>query len=298
MDAVISYVNGNDPLWREDYARTVGGDVLTKRFREWGTLEYLLRGIREFMPFVGNIFLVVSRESQVPSWLDRDSVKVVTHAEFIPAEFLPTFNSNTIEMFLYRIPGLSERFLYFNDDMFPVRECTEDDFFPGGRPAIGYTPTLLALIPFKRHVRCADSAARAASKGLVPHRRRLPKPFFLRPQHTVSPMLKSVCEEVWNRIGDRIRATISPVRTEESISQYLFLNYMYYTGISVNRRIPAQYFSLGFRKPEDIAAFIQNPGEKKLICINDAKLDEQSFFHARSVLLSAFGARGDRTSGA
>ncbi|MBR0111947.1 MAG: hypothetical protein IJM00_06875, partial [Bacteroidales bacterium] len=117
MDAVITYVNGNDPLWRQDYASVVGGTALTKRYRDFGTLQYLLRGIAKHMPFIRNVYLVVARESQVPAWIDPAQVHVVLHRDILPAAALPTFNSTAIEMFLHRIPGLDEEYLYFNDDM-------------------------------------------------------------------------------------------------------------------------------------------------------------------------------------
>ena len=88
------------------------------------------------MPFVRNVHLVVSGKTQVPEWAS-DRLKVVTHRDIIPEEFLPTFNSTTIEMFLHRIPGLDERFIYFNDDMFPVSPCREEDFFRDGKIVIG-----------------------------------------------------------------------------------------------------------------------------------------------------------------
>jgi hypothetical protein len=67
--------------------------VLEKRFRDWGTLRYLFRGIAENMPFVRKVHLVVSHESQVPEWVNREEVHIVLHKDIIPAEFLPTFNS-------------------------------------------------------------------------------------------------------------------------------------------------------------------------------------------------------------
>ena len=73
MDAVITYVNGLDPLWQKEYADTVGGDILQKRFRDWGTLPYLYRGIRRHMPYINNVYLVVSGQSQVPDWV-KDSI--------------------------------------------------------------------------------------------------------------------------------------------------------------------------------------------------------------------------------
>ena len=55
MDIVITYVNGLDPRWQADYANCIGNKTSVKRYRDWGTLPYLLRGIEECMPFVENI---------------------------------------------------------------------------------------------------------------------------------------------------------------------------------------------------------------------------------------------------
>ena len=116
MDAVITYVNGLDPVWQSEYSKCVGMETfLEKRFRDWGTLKYLLRGICVNMPFVRNVYLVVSGDTQVPSWVDREQLRIVRHSDIIPSELLPVFNSQAIEMFLHRIEGLDEEFLYFND---------------------------------------------------------------------------------------------------------------------------------------------------------------------------------------
>ena len=134
MDIVITYVDGNDPVWKKDYEKTTNVPVMEKRFRDWGTLKYLLRGIETKMPFIRNVYLVVSHPSQVPQWVDKEHLNIVLHSDIIPAEFLPTFNCNPIEMHLHRIAGLDEEYLYFNDDMFPVGDCKPTDFFRDGRP--------------------------------------------------------------------------------------------------------------------------------------------------------------------
>jgi hypothetical protein len=129
MDIVITYVDGNDPVWQRDYEKYINVPVMQKRFRDWGTLRYLLRGIETNMPFIRNVYLVVSHTSQVPQWVDTENLKIVLHEEIIPAEHIPTFNSTVIEMFLHNIEGLDEEYLYFNDDIFPVLPSKPEDFF-------------------------------------------------------------------------------------------------------------------------------------------------------------------------
>ena len=292
VDVVITYVDGTDPLWQRDYAAFAGKPVLEKRFRDWGTLPYLVAGIRRFMPFVRNIFLVVSRESQVPSWVETGAgeVKVVLHRDIIPEEYLPTFNSTEIEMFLHRIPGLAERFIYFNDDIFPVRECRESDFFTGdGKIVKGFSCNLLRNGLYKIQCANADRIARKAAGC----RRSL---FFRRPQHTVSPMLKSASEECYKAAEKEILASLSPLRERKNLNQNLFLNYLYHTGRAVNRRLSSRHFSLAVASSETIAGFIENP-TGTFVCVNDVRMEEDAYEKIRERLISALETRIIQSTG-
>lgn len=283
MDAVITYVNGLDPVWLEEYATAVGGQALSKRYRDWGTLRYLLRGIDRFMPFVENVFLLVSGETQVPEWVDRSAVKVVTHRDIIPERFLPTFNSTTIEMFMHRIPGLSEEFLYFNDDMFPVMECGREDFFRDGKAVIGFARHLIAGGKYKKRVRNSDRQARKALG-------KRPGLFFVRPQHTCSPMLRSESEALYDFSREAIFKVVSRLRTTENFNQYLYLDYLYYQGKTVDGKISNKHLSPAVHSPETIAANILNPSTK-MLCINDVSMSDEDYSRYRGATLEAFGKR-------
>ncbi len=280
MDVVITYVNGLDPLWQKDYEKWTSVPVMEKRFRDWGTLKYLLRGIEKHMPFVKNVYLVVARDSQVPSWVDRDVLKVVLHSDIIPEGHLPTFNSTTIEMFLHKIPGLSERYLYFNDDIFPVSRCTPDDFYEDGRTAMGFSTCLFSRSLYKKQVKNGYVLASRAL-GLKPSW------LFKRPQHTCSPMQKSVCEELYGKAEPEIMASLSRLRTRDNMNQHMYLNYMYLTGRAVSRRISGKFFSMALASPAKIADFICNP-TSKLLCINDVNFAEEKFISYRNILWEAF----------
>lgn len=282
MDAVITYVDGNDPLWQQDYRTVTRQPALSKRYRDWGTLPFLLRGIQRHMPFIERVFLVVARESQVPAWVDRTRLHVVLHADIIPAAFLPTFNSTTIEMFLHRIPGLAEEYLYFNDDMFPVKDAVPADFFPEGIPTIGFSRHLLAGNLYKQQTRRSDHLARAAlglRSGL----------FFLRPQHTCSPMLRSVCEKAFAQVASQILASLTPLRAPQNPNQYLFLDYLYLSGQARARRIANRHLSLASATPAGLAEAIVSPGQQ-LVCINDVEMSESRFQTLRTAMLEAFAA--------
>lgn len=281
MDAVITYVNGQDPLWQEDYARTLNKPVLAKRFRDWGTLKYLLRGIEKNMPFVENVFLIVSRESQVPEWVDRSTLRIVLHSDYIPENFLPTFNSNTLELHMHRIEGLGERFLYFNDDMFPLGECRPEDFYVDGKPAMGFARHILALNSYKKICRNSD---RLALKALG-RRHGLS---FIRPQHCCSPMLRSACEDVYGKTEKELTKSMTRTREPGNCTQYLFLDYLYHQGKAMKRRIRAKFFSLATSSPVKIASYIKSHQSASLICINDVKVPEESIESTKDALLKAF----------
>lgn len=137
IDFVIAWVDGADPAWQAERHRfsadswDAGG---AHRYRDHGLLPYWFRAVEAYAPWVRKIHFVTW--GHVPPFLNRNAPKIhiVRHEDFIPAQYLPTFNSHTIEANLHRIPGLSEHFVYFNDDMFLLRPVDPEDFFREGLP--------------------------------------------------------------------------------------------------------------------------------------------------------------------
>lgn len=93
-------------------------------------LRYSLRSLWLYAPWVRNVYIVTN--GQVPYWLDlsNPNVFIVTHGDIFPNRAdLPVFSSPAIEVHLHRIPGLSDRFLYFNDDTMLGNVVWPDDFW-------------------------------------------------------------------------------------------------------------------------------------------------------------------------
>ena len=281
MDIVITYVDGNDPVWKQDYEKYTNVPVMQKRFRDWGTLKYLLRGIEVNMPFIRNVYLVVSHPSQVPEWADTGNLKIVLHKDIIPEEFLPTFNCNPIEMHLHRIPGLDEEYLYFNDDMYPVDKCVPEDFFRDGKAVIGYYRHMFASNMYKKICRNSDLLARRIAGAK-------PSCFFMRPQHICSPMYRSMCEEVYSKAGEEVRKTsASRTRTEENLNQYLFLNYQYLKDRLIPEKVSNKHISVAMTSVSGLWTAIMQP-HGKMLCINDVHLSEERYQELRTIILEAF----------
>ncbi len=137
IDAVYLWVDGKDPAFRTQYKQALDNQtsgsrknsVAPHRFRDNGELRHSLRSVHQFAPWIRRIHILTN--GQVPAWLNtsHEKIALVTHdVVFDDKAHLPTFNSNAIEMQLHRIPGLSKRFLYFNDDVFLGQPVSKSDY--------------------------------------------------------------------------------------------------------------------------------------------------------------------------
>ncbi|KAJ8374043.1 hypothetical protein SKAU_G00046230 [Synaphobranchus kaupii] len=105
-------------------------DVSASRFEDNEELRYSLRSVERHAPWVRHVFIITN--GQIPSWLNLDNprVTVVTHHEIFQNEtHLPTFSSPAIETHIHRIPGLSQKFVYLNDDVMFGKDVWPDDFY-------------------------------------------------------------------------------------------------------------------------------------------------------------------------
>lgn len=157
IDIVITWVDGDDPAHKAKRRKFLGsgrGETFEEvaaptRFRSVGEIYFCIASILRFAPFVHHIYIVTdAQDPHADEFAKRyfpDShipITVVDHREIFRGyeDQLPTFNSLSIETMLWRIPGLSERFVYFNDDVLLVAPVSPSDWFDeNGRPVVyGY----------------------------------------------------------------------------------------------------------------------------------------------------------------
>ena len=196
MDIVITYVNITD-RFKEQYSKYVKKELEENRFRSYDTLELQVKGIRKYLPYIENIFIVVSELEQVQG-LDLSDCKIITHDQIIPQKYLPCFNSCTIEMFLHKIPGLNEQFLYFNDDMFIIDNVPYSYWFKDNKPCL--SPQIYDFDKENNintfNTRCYNSTQLAASNLKLSNKY---KDKLIKQAHCPKPYLKSTCERVFNK---------------------------------------------------------------------------------------------------
>ncbi len=138
LDVVISYVNSADLKWRHKI-RSNNLPINPVRHNFNGEIFFSLRLLQKNMPWVHHIFILHDEQPFSLDFLSpsfREKIIFIDHKDFIPHEYLPTFNSQVIECFLPKIPNLGEYFLYMNDDFFITRPVFYNTFFEGTKMKI------------------------------------------------------------------------------------------------------------------------------------------------------------------
>ena len=133
IDIIIPWLNPNDD-WYKEYKKYSPHEH-PGRIRDMNIFKYLLRSISENCKWVNRVFIVLYDESQKPSWLkETPRLKVIYHKQFIPAKFLPNFNSVLTDMHFSFIEELSDNFIFMNDDMFFMKKVPETMYFDNNLP--------------------------------------------------------------------------------------------------------------------------------------------------------------------
>ncbi|WP_433369149.1 stealth family protein [Actinoplanes sp. CA-142083] len=281
IDVVYTWVDGGDPAWRERKAAALrengwvaevsGQAANDSRFASRDELRYSLRALHSFAPWVRHIFLVT--DDQVPAWLDttRTDLTVVSHKEiFGDTGRLPTFNSQAIESRLHRIPGLSEHFLYLNDDVFLARPVPPEMFFtPGGLTRFFPSAALVDSAPRQD----TDPPANSAGKN----NRKLIQQAFGRVltrkmKHTPHPSRRSVLAEIELRFAEHVTATAGhQFRHPEDVSLLSSLQqyYSYLTGRAAPGEIRYMYTDLADPGTPMRLARVLHDRHMDAFCLND-----------------------------
>ena len=316
IDFVIFWVDDTDPAWRESFmaARREAqpeDDASLIRIRCWHNLHYWFRAVERFAPWVRKVHLVTW--GHLPEWLatEHPKLNIVRHEDFIPSEYLPTFNSLTIGMNVHRIEGLAEQFVVFNDDMFLTRACRPDDFFRNGLPcdmarlsivqpsSIGHIIyNDMELINAKwdkrrvmrRHWRKWFSL-RYGVPNLLKTLTLLPWSMFpgMSDHHEPQPYLRAHCYRCWEEWGEALDATCRHrFRHLTNVSDYLFRYDMLAAGEFAPRSMnDCSLMTLKDSTIEQIAREIENQ-RWRMICINDST-EISDFESLRDRLNAAFG---------
>lgn len=299
IDVVITWLDGSDKAWLEEKIKYLPENekykagVSADRFRSWDNLQYIFRGIEKYMPWVNKVHFVTW--GHLPKWLNKDCPKlnIVNHKDFIPEKYLPTFNSCTIELNFHRIPGLSEQFINFNDDMFVIGPTKASDFFVDGLPKDTAILTPFTVNPngiaalemnnlevvntyFSR-----DDIKKNLGKwfNVKYGMKNLRTLIFMQwkringiyEPHVPLGFLKSTYNELWEKENELFDSTsMNKFRSKNDITDWLIRHWQLAKGDFIPR---SPKFSKYLCLPSDMEAVMEtlnNPGKCRLLCINDS----------------------------
>lgn len=215
IDVVITWVDGNDAVLNAKRAAYIQPEEAREidiaaptRYANRGEIHWCVRSINKFMPWVRRIFIVT--DNQDPKVKSKIPVEIVDHQVIFSGyeQYLPTFNSLSIEAMLWRIPNLSEHFVYFNDDLLVCRSVSPEAFFPcegqinchGHKASLFWTKKWYSfkhLLGHSCRVNHIQQMMKAAD--LVGGSR-----CFIRLSHTPHPLLRSTLQRFYETHPDQL----------------------------------------------------------------------------------------------
>lgn len=223
IDLVFSWVDGSSKSFQAKRAKlmqnyVVGeGDDSPARYRQINELKYALRSVHMYAPWVRRIF--VATDSPRPAWLADDPRVTFVRSEefFADPSALPTYNSMAVESQLHHIPGLSEHFLYSNDDMFFGRRVSPSLFFSGGGVSKFIECDVRIGLGRNDPSRSGFENSARMNRKLLQDRFGVTITRHL--EHTPVPLRRSIMAEMEREFADEFAATAaSPFRAADNIS--------------------------------------------------------------------------------
>ena len=304
IDFIVLWLDANDPEWQQAYAKyktNTKGHIEWARYRDTNVFNYWFRAVENYAPWVNKVYLVTN--GKFPQWINTNNPKLVLvkHSDYIPAEYLPTFNASTIELFIHCIKGLSEHFVFFNDDMILNAPVKPEYYFRNGLPCdrnketylnvpiytkedkFGIDITMLTNIGilnsnFNRWIVVKQSLKRwfglhLGLKGLIVSVLLAKQRRFIgfSNYHIEQAYQKSTLEEVWDKNADFIYTSCTRFREDVSVNQYLFRYWQFATNRFYPSKRNGKYFMV---KEENIKEIEQAILDCKYnsICLNDTPL--------------------------
>jgi len=303
IDFVVLWLDNNDPKWQEDYAKYSPNVKYGKgsvRFRDHNTFRYWFRAVENYAPWVRKVFLVTN--GKFPDWINPNHSKLVLvkHSDYIPQEYLPTFNASVIELFLNRIKGLSEHFVFFNDDFYLNAPVKPDYYFKNGLPCdnnrescfnvpiytkndrFGICITMLTDIGLiNKHFNRWETALKSPKrwfglhlgiKGLIMSCFLLKQRLFVgfTNYHIEQAFNKSILEKVWKEEDNFLKEGCTRFRTDISANQYLFRYWQFASNQFYPMRRKRTFFFLSNRNVLNEIEKAFNEEKYISICLNDS----------------------------
>lgn len=318
IDIVILWVDNNDSRWinqkMEYSANTHEGDNSEIRYRDWELMKFWFRSIEKNAPWVRKIHLVTY--GHIPSFLDTNhpKINIVNHKDIMNRDYLPTFNSCSIEININNIRGLSEHFIYFNDDTFLTQPITPEYYFQNNLPVLeGIENVILPNGDNSEHTHILLNDMEIINRNfskrtqvrknflkwfspkykldLIRTLALLPWSKFVgfKNDHLPTPLRKSTMNYIWNKEFTTLNNTSkSKFRENNNVNQYLFKYWELASGNFIPKKQSGKFFYLTDSTLNQIVDAITNK-KYSVICINDTD-HINNFEKCKTELITAFNS--------
>lgn len=315
IDFVVPWVDGSDPVWRREkekyQSQKIDDSNCVNRFRDWNLMKYWFRSVEKFVPWVEKIHFITW--GHVPAFLNCNHPKlhIIRHENYMPQNALPTFSSHALEVNLHRIDGLSEHFVYLNDDTFIIRPMAETKFFKNGlpctfgaempmaftgNPGIWQYAAVNDLCIINRHFEKKKQTAKFRKKYVSSHYRwqdnvrtlamekMFPDGFAgFKNLHAPAAYMKTTFEEVWQAEPEILEhTTMHRFRQADDVNQWVMLWWQVASGNFSPAIIDSQTLPVMDKNIDSICRAILNQSSD-MVCLNDSETDNSFEINSRKI---------------
>lgn len=278
IDIVYTWVDGSDESWlirkqeaQKRYANknlaifsTVNG-----RFRNSNEIIYSIRSIEKYFPEHGNIFIVTDR--QKVKGLDETKVIYVDHKEIM--DYKPTYSSKKIESNLFKIRGLSENFMAFNDDVLLGPKFSISDFYDNEKYCLHFEKEEESEDKFPPEIKL--NSLKAIEKNYPGYEKKhIDRNFKHNPRLINKELFKLFIKDVYveyNNLQDEV------FRSKDTLSLIsdTYFRWLHAKGLAVEKNVDYVYVNCK-NKIEDFNDLINQFDRLSYFCINDVTDDNYS----------------------
>ena len=216
IDAVITWVDGSEPNYQRKLKEHLSNnDRIKRQYLQANEINLCVASIVKYAPFIRKIFIVTDKQSpnldSVKHIVSKEKIEIVDHEEIFRdnIEFLPTFNIRSIDALLFRIKDLSEKFIYFNDDMFLVKKTNPEDWFVGDKAVLTgnwvktYNKKPIKIISQKIksffNMRPSFNASQSKAANIAGFNSK-----YFKSYHCGRPQIKSVIKDFYNKNPEKL----------------------------------------------------------------------------------------------
>ena len=211
IDAVITWVDGSEPNYKLKLEENLKNKkIINRQYLQANEINFCVASIIKFAPFIRKIFIVTDNQkpnlNEVGHLVSLNKVEIIDHKEIFRdnMDSLPTFNIRSIDALLFKIKNLSNKFIYFNDDMFLIKETSKEEWFKNNKAVLTgswtktYNNKLIKTISQRiknlLNIRPSFNAAQSKAANIAGFHNK-----YFKSYHCGRPQIKSVIKDFYDK---------------------------------------------------------------------------------------------------